>query len=142
VLRGIDPLLNGELLKMLDELGHGDQLVIADRNFPAYTQGRPVVRLAVDDNTRVFEAVLSVFPLDTFIESPLERMGPQDDPSLENEKQRAALAVARKHLPGVSLVPIPRFDFYERAKAAHAVIATLETAPYCCFILTKGVITD
>jgi L-fucose mutarotase len=141
VLKGIDPLLSGELLKMLDELGHGDQLVIADRNFPSFTQGSPVVRLAVDDNTRVFEAVLSVFPLDTFVDTPLERMGPQDDPTQENDKQRAALAVARRHLPGVSLVPIPRFEFYERAKEAHAVVATLESAPYCCFILTKGVVS-
>jgi L-fucose mutarotase len=141
VLKGIDPLLSGELLKMLDELGHGDQLVIADRNFPSFTQGSPVVRLAVDDNTRVFEAVLSVFPLDTFVDTPLERMGPQDDPTQENDKQRAALAVARRHLPGVSLVPIPRFEFYERAKEAHAVLATLESAPYCCFILTKGVVS-
>jgi L-fucose mutarotase len=141
MLKGIDPLLSGELLKMLDELGHGDQLVIADRNFPSFTQGSPVVRLAVDDNTRVFEAVLSVFPLDTFVDTPLERMGPQDDPTQENDKQRAALAVARRHLPGVSLVPIPRFEFYERAKEAHAVLATLESAPYCCFILTKGVVS-
>jgi L-fucose mutarotase len=141
MLKGIDPLLSGELLKMLDELGHGDQLVIADRNFPSFTQGSPVVRLAVDDNTRVFEAVLSVFPLDTFVDTPLERMGPQDDPTQENDKQRAALAVARRHLPGVSLVPIPRFEFYERAKEAHAVVATLESAPYCCFILTKGVVS-
>ena len=140
MLKGIDPLLSGALLKMLDELGHGDQLVIADRNFPSYTQGSPVVQLAVDDVVRVFEAVLSVFPLDTFVEQPLERIAPADDLS-PNATQSEVLETARRH-DGRPLEfnVIPRFDFYARAGQAHAVIHTLEAAPYCDFILTKGVI--
>ncbi len=141
MLKGIDPLLSGALLKLLDELGHGDRLVIADRNFPAHTQGPPVVRVDVEDTTRVLDAVLSVFPLDTFSETPVERMGPQDDPSAENERQRAVLEVARRHHdPELEFGVLARFDFYDRAKQAHAIIATLETAPYCDFILTKGVV--
>ena len=140
MLKGIDPLLSGALLKMLDELGHGDRLVIADRNFPSHTQGSPVVHLAVDDVVRVFDAVLSVFPLDTFVEHPLERIAPTDDP-MPNATQTAVLEVARRH-DGRPLEfhVIPRFDFYARAGQAHAVIHTLESAPYCDFILTKGVV--
>jgi L-fucose mutarotase len=140
VLKGIDPLLSGALLKMLDELGHGDQLVIADRNFPSFTQGSPVVHLAVDDVLRVFDAVLSVFPLDTFVDQPLERISPADDLS-PNAAQTAVLELARRH-DGRPLEfnVLPRFDFYGRAGRAHAVIHTLEAAPYCDFILTKGVV--
>ena len=140
MLKGIDPLLSGALLKMLDELGHGDQLVIADRNFPSYTQGSPVVHLAVDDIVRVFDAVLSVFPLDTFVEQPLERIAPTDDPN-PNTAQTAVLEAARRHDGRLlEFNVIPRFDFYARAGRAHAVIHTLESAPYCDFILTKGVV--
>ena len=141
MLKGIDPLLSGELLKMLDELGHGDQLVLADRNFPAFTQGLPVVRVDVDSTARMLDAILSVFPLDTFIERPLERMGPQDDPDAVNDAQLAVLDTARRH-DGRPLEfgAIPRFDFYARARSAHAIVQTLETAPYCDFILTKGTV--
>jgi L-fucose mutarotase len=140
VLKGIDPLLSGALLKLLDELGHGDQLVIADRNFPSFTQGSPVVHLAVDDVVRVVKAVLTVFPLDTFVEQPLERISPADDLS-PNATQSAVLETARRHdgRP-LEFAVIPRLDFYARAGRAHAVIHTLEAAPYCDFILTKGVV--
>jgi L-fucose mutarotase len=140
VLKGIDPLLSGALLKMLDELGHGDQLVIADRNFPSHTQGSPVVHLAMDDVVRVFEAVLSVFPLDTFVERPLQRISPVDDPT-PNATQTAVLETARRHdgRP-LEFQVVPRLDFYARAGRAHAVIHTLEAAPFCDFILTKGVV--
>jgi L-fucose mutarotase len=141
VLKGIDPLLNGELLKILDELGHGDRLVIADRNFPSYSTDLPVVSLAVTDITRVFAAVLSVFPLDTFVDQPLERIAPADDLETTNETQRAVLDLARD-ADGrpLEFAVIPRLDFYEAAGMAHAVIHTLETAPFCDFILTKGVV--
>jgi L-fucose mutarotase len=141
VLKGLDPLLSGALLKVLDELGHGDQLVLADRNFPAFTQGLPVVRVDVESSARVLDAILSVFPLDTFIEHPIERMGPQHDPAAANDAQLTVLETARRH-DGRPLEfgVIPRFEFYERAKRAHVIVQTLETAPYCDFILTKGVV--
>jgi L-fucose mutarotase len=140
MLKGVDPLLSGELLKILDEMGHGDQLVIADRNFPAASQGAPVVRLAVDAAT-AFEAILSVFPLDTYIYRPVARMGAQDDPEHVTAIQTGILAIAtRHHGSPLEFEAIPRMSFYDRAKAAYAVVQTLETAPYCDFILTKGVI--
>jgi L-fucose mutarotase len=140
MLKGIDPLLSGELLQILDTMGHGDVLAIVDRNFPAYASGLPVVRVS-SPIVPVIEAVLSLLPLDTFIEQPLGRMGPQDSPADENEVQlrvlRSAIAAEKREL---TFEPIRRFDFYDRARDAFAVVQTLETAPYCDFLLTKGVI--
>ncbi len=141
MLKGIDPLLSGALLKILDEMGHGDELVVADRNFPAFSTGLPIVRVDVEDTARVVDAILGVFPLDTFVDRPLARMGPQDDPSALNERQEQVLATARRH-DGRELEfeALPRFSFYERAARAYAVVQTRETMPYCCFALTKGVV--
>ena len=71
MLKGVDPLLNGELLKILDEMGHGDQLLLVDRNYPAAAAGRPVVRLGEVGVERAVAAILSVFPLDSFVAHPL-----------------------------------------------------------------------
>jgi L-fucose mutarotase len=141
MLKGIDPLLSGDLLKVLDDMGHGDELVIADRNFPAYATGRPVIRLGEVTITRAVQAVLSVFPLDMFIPRPLERMVVAEDPALTttrgDEILAAAIAAEGRELEwGV----IPRFEFYERAAKAYAVIHTLEDEGYNDFILTKGVV--
>ena len=141
MLKGVDPVLTGELLKVLDEMGHGDQLVIADRNFPAATTGKPVIRVGEVGAVRVMTAILSVFPLDTFVARPLERMEVDSDPLLTNSTIDAVLEVARSsHEGDLEYGVIPRFDFYERARHASAVVLTLEAAPYCDFILTKGVI--
>ncbi|MEO8528226.1 MAG: RbsD/FucU domain-containing protein, partial [Pseudolysinimonas sp.] len=106
-----------------------------------YSRGLPVVRVdagAVD----VVRAVLSVFPLDTFVDQPLARMGGADDPTAENTVQAAVLEAAiAAHGGGLTIEAIPRSDFYPRADLGYAVIHTLETAPYCNFLLTKGVIT-
>jgi L-fucose mutarotase len=141
VLKGIDPLLNGDLLKILDQMGHGDELVLADRNFPAHAAGRPVVWLGESGVVRAASAILSVFPLDTFVPQPLARMEIDDDPAIVNDTQREVLAVAQAANPHVTgFEVVPRFDVYDRAKNAFAVVQTLETAPYCVFILKKGVV--
>lgn len=140
MLKGIDPLLSGELLQILDDMGHGDVLAIVDRNFPAHATGLPVVRVSAPI-VPVVEAVLSLVPLDTFIPQPLGRMGPQESPADENDTQAmvldAAIAAEGRNL---TFEVIPRFAFYDRARDAFAVVQTLETAPYCDFLLTKGVI--
>ena len=143
MLKDIDPLLSGELLKILDEMGHGDQLVLCDRNYPAVASGRPVIRLGDVSVLRAAQAILSVFPLDSFVAHPLERMEVNDDPStttsLQNELLGLASSIESRPLEyGI----IPRIDFYERAKAVFAVVHTLEAQPYGCFILQKGVIFD
>jgi len=141
MLLGVDPLLNGELLKILDEMGHGDQLLVVDRNYPATSSGRPVVRLGDVTVSRAIEAILSVFPLDTFVDRPLERME-SDTADVSNAgSQLEVLAVAQAaHGRSLEFAIVPRGDFYERAKSAFAVVHTLETRPYSCYILQKGVI--
>jgi L-fucose mutarotase len=143
MLKGIDPLLSGELLKILDEMGHGDQLLLVDRNYPAAASGKPVVRLGEVGVVRAARAILSVFPLDSFVERPLERMEVDDDPSIVTPNQEAVLALAREgHGPELEFGIIPRLEFYRRAKQAFAVVHTLESQPYGCFLLQKGVIFD
>jgi L-fucose mutarotase len=141
MLKGIDPLLSGDLLKILDDMGHGDQLLLVDRNYPAAASGKPVIRLGEVGIRRAVKAILSVYPLDSFMEHPLERMEVEDDPlkttSLQDDVLSLAIESEDRELEfGV----IPRLDFYQRAKGAYAVVHTLEDQPYGCFILHKGVI--
>ena len=143
MLKDIDPLLSGELLKILDEMGHGDQLVLCDRNYPAVASGRPVIRLGDVSVLRAAQAILSVFPLDSFVAHPLERMEVNDDPSTTTSLQNELLELASQaeSLP-LQYGVIPRLAFYTRAKSVFAVVHTLEAQPYGCFILQKGVIFD
>jgi len=143
MLKGIDPVLNGDLLRILDDMGHGDELALVDRNYPAVASGRPVIRLGEIGVERAVRAVLSVFPLDTFVATPVERMEVDEDPSIVTPTQERVLNLAREHHDKpLEWGIVPRLEFYERAKAAFAVVHTLETAPYSCFILHKGVIVD
>lgn len=143
MLKGIDPLLSGDLLKILDDMGHGDQLLLVDRNYPAAASGRPVIRLGEVSVLRAAQAILSVLPLDSFIEHPLERMEVEDDPAKTTPVQDAMLALASR-VEGRDLAygVIPRLDFYGRAKAVYAVVHTLDSVPYGCFVLHKGVVFD
>lgn len=141
MLKGIDPVLNGELLRILDDMGHGDQLLLVDRNYPAVASGRPVVRLGEIGAERAARAILSVMPLDTFIGHPLERMEVDGDPSIVAPIQAKVLEIARANHPEpLEFGVVPRLWFYERAKEAFAVVHTLEDQPYGCFILHKGVV--
>lgn len=143
MLKGIDPLLNGDLLKILDDMGHGDQLLVVDRNYPAAASGKPVIRLGEVTITRALEAILSVFPLDSFVEHPLERMVVNDDPTITTTMQDAVLELARRGAGSdLNFGLVDRLDFYDRAKGCYAVVHTLERQPYGCFILHKGVIFD
>jgi len=143
VLKGVDPLLSGDLLKVLDDMGHGDQLALVDRNFPAQSSGRPVIRLGEVTIMRAAQAILSVLPLDSFQPHPLERMEVEDDPTRTTPVQEELLAFAssaegRPLEYGV----IPRLDFYNRVKGVYAVVHTLDSVPYGCFVLHKGVVFD
>jgi len=141
MLKGIDPLLTGRLLKILDEMGHGDQLLLVDRNYPAASTGRPVVRLGEVGVVRTMAAILSVFPLDEFVEHPLERMEVDGDAARTTPEQDAVLHLARSaHPRPIEWGAVPRLNFYDRARAAYAVVHTLEPQPWGCFILTKGVV--
>lgn len=146
MLRGIDPLLSPDLLGLLDAMGHGDDLVIADRNFPAHsvsllTASRRLISERGVDTTRMARAILSVFPLDSFVEMPIHRMEVVGEPDKVLDVHADLLAeaqLAEGHK--VHMGSIERFAFYEAAKRAYMVVQTGETRPYGCFILKKGVI--
>lgn len=141
MLLGIDPVLSGALLKILDEMGHGDDLLLVDRNYPAFSAGGPVIDLGSVDTTRAAQAVLSVYPLDTFVERPLARMEANDDPNQQLPAHDEVLALARAaSSPDLQFEVVPRFDFYARGRTAYAVVKTLDTRPYSCFLLKKGVV--
>lgn len=143
MLKGIDPLLSGDLLKILDDMGHGDQLLLVDRNYPAAAAGKPLVRLGDVGVVRAAQAILSVFPLDSYLEFPLERMEVENDPTIVTANQAAVLEIARaSHPKPLDFGIIPRLDFYQRATRVFAVVHTLEAEPYGCFLFHKGVVFD
>lgn len=146
MLKGIDPLLNAEVLHALRAMGHGDDLIIADTNFPSDSIARQtrLGRLLRIDNVtaaRAVEAVLSVMPLDTFVDDSAARMeivgSPDEIPPVQQEVQKAIDAAEGRSWPMKS---IERYAFYERAKSAYCVIQTGERRFYGCFAFRKGVI--
>lgn len=141
MLKGIDPLLSGELLHLLDELGHGDVLALVDRNFPAYRYERPVIELRGIDTVQASEALLSVFPLDGFVEASIHRMQIDNEADHVSEPTAALANIAsRSEGRNVEISSVERFEFYEQAKAAMIFVQTSEIVPYSCFLLRKGVV--
>jgi L-fucose mutarotase len=146
MLKLIDPILNADVLHALRAMGHGDDVVICDTNFPADSVARQTVlgRLLHLDNVtagRAARAVLSLMPLDAFVEAPAFRMEivgkPSEVPPVQAEVQREIDAAEGRSWPMGS---IERFAFYELAKKAYCVIQTGERRFYGCFIFKKGVI--
>lgn len=141
MLKGIDPLLNADLLHALRAMGHGDEIALVDANFPAVSVARRLIRLDGVDVVRAGESILSVLPLDSFVEHTALRMevvGEVDTiPDVQREFQAVVNESAGRALP---MGGIERHAFYERAKTAYAVVATGERRVYGCFILIKGVI--
>ena len=139
MLKGIDKLLTGELLKALCDMGHGDELVIADANFPAETVAKRLIRVPGVDGVRVAEAVLSVFPLDTYVDTPACVMDLTDSDKAKGMPTPVIWAEYER-VTGEKLGLIERFAFYERAKNAYLVIQTGEERQYGNLLLTKGVV--
>lgn len=139
MLKGIDKLLTGDLLKILCDMGHGDELVIADANFPAESCAQRLIRLPGIDGVRAAQAILSVFPLDTY-SSPAFIMDLTDSDKAKGMPE-PTIWKPYADLTG-SLEKLERFEFYERAKKAYAVIATGEERQYANLLLVKGVITS
>lgn len=146
MLKGIDPRLNADVLYTLRSMGHGDMLVIADTNFPSHsvasqTETGEVLRMDNLTCAEVVEAVLSVMPLDTFVEDFAGRMeivdAPDEIPPVQAEVQAVIDAAEGKPR---AMIGIERFQFYDLAKQAFAVIQTGERRFYGCFMLRKGVI--
>ncbi len=141
MLKGIDPLLNADILYTLRAMGHGDDIVIADANFPAETMARKLIRMEGATGPRMLEAVLSVLPIDDFVPDPALRIEVVGDADAEPEVCREYREIlARPEHGRVPPGKIDRFAFYERAQQAFAVIATGEPRLYGCVLLKKGVI--
>ena len=141
MLKGLDPLLSADLLHVLRAMGHGDELVIVDANFPATSMGRRVVRMDGVSATRALEAVLSVMPLDDFVDAPCARMQVVDDPDAVPEAcQQFQVVIDRAERGRFQLTKIERFAFYERARQAFAIVQTGETRLYGNVLLKMGVI--
>jgi L-fucose mutarotase len=145
MLKSIDPLLNADVLHALRSMGHGDDLIICDTNFPADSVARQTVLgklLRIEaPAARAVRAVLSVMPLDSFVDAPASRMEivgkPREIPPVQAEVQAEIDAAEGKSLPMGS---IERFAFYEAAKKSYCVIQSGERRFYGCFLLKKGVI--
>ncbi|SPH16834.1 L-fucose mutarotase [Defluviimonas aquaemixtae] len=141
MLRGIDPILSPDLLHALAAMGHGDEIVIADANFPGTSMGRLLIRADGVTASAMLRAVLSLMPLDTFVDDPAVTMQVVGDPDAVPEAVRDFQAIVNEVADApATLAGIERHAFYDRAKAAFAVIQTGETRLYGNIILKKGVI--
>ncbi len=146
MLRNVDPVLSAELLYVLMLMGHGDDIVLCDVNHPAVTIAKDttygkLVDLPGCDIPRVTQAVLSLMPLDTFVEAPVMRMqmvgNPQGVVPIFARMQATLDACEKRQ---VKMGSYERFDFYAAAKKSFAIVRTSDPGPYGCFILRKGVI--
>jgi len=141
VLKNVNPLLTGTLLRLMDEMGHGDVLGLVDRNFPAYRYRVPVIGLRGVDTGAASAALLSVFPVDSFVEDCIRRMQIDGKPD-EITSATTALGAAARTAEGrdIEMIGVERFDFYEQAEQAMVIIQTGETIPYSCYLIKKGVV--
>lgn len=146
MLKGIDPRLNADVLHVLHTMGHGDVLIIADTNFPADSVARAtvyglVIRMGNLTAAQAVEAVLSVFPLDTFVDDFAGRMEVVGEPDTIPPVQAEVQAeINRAEGAERTMIGIERFAFYDMARQSYAVIQTGEQRFYGCFMLRKGVI--
>jgi L-fucose mutarotase len=139
MLRGISPCISPDLLKVLAEMGHGDEIVLADAHFPGHSVGQRVLRADGLSVSTLLDGILPLFDLDTYAD-PLVMMdavaGDELDPTVEQQY----LEVVRRHDPGAKPpTRIDRFAFYERARSAFVVVMTGETRKYGNLLLKKGV---
>ena len=145
MLKKVSKLLTGDMLKVLCDMGHGDEIVIADANFPAETVAKMLIRVPGIDAVSLCEAILDVFPLDTYSQYPAALMDLTDSdkkkgmpvPEIWSEYEQILSGVSGKQ---VEIELMERYAFYERAKNAFAVIQTGEEKQYGNLILVKGVI--
>ncbi len=146
MLKGIPKIISPELLKVLCEMGHSDRIVIADGNFPAESMGKNAIVIRCDGHgiPELLDAILTVFPLDTYAEKPalLMQLMDRDVGKVETPIWDEYKKIVEKHDERGSdaIGAIDRFEFYEEAKKCYAIIATGESAIYANIMLQKGVI--
>ena len=146
MLKGIPKILSPELLKVLAEMGHSDRLVISDGNFPAESMGKNAIVIRCDGHgvPELLDAILQVFPLDTYVEKPANLMEVMPGDTVETPIWDTYKEIIAKYdeRGGDCVGNIERFQFYEEAKTAYTIIATGESALYANLMLQKGVVVD
>ena len=143
MLKGIPSILTPELLKVLMEMGHGDELVLADGNFPKFAHPANVIRLDGHGIPEILDAILKFMPLDPYVEHPTIFMEVLPDDPYKPEIWPVYREIGAKHEKnGLRELAINKFEFYERAKKAYAVVTTSEAALYANVILKKGVVKE
>lgn len=143
MLKNIPAIISPELMKIIMEMGHGDEIVFADGNFPAAMKAQRLVRCDGHGVSELLDAILKFFPLDTYVEAPVGVMEvvPGDDmvPTVWEEYK----TIIKKHEGQERNIEyIERFEFYNRAEKAYAIVATSDRALYANLILKKGVVID
>lgn len=143
MLRGLDPILTPDLLYALRAMGHGDTIAIVDANFPGESTGPTCIRLDGVDASAALRAVLSLMPLDTFVDAPAHVMQVVDDPEAIPEAVAEFQQIINTEADAPAQIRgVERFAFYDLAKAAFAIVQTGERRLYGNIILTKGVVTS
>jgi L-fucose mutarotase len=143
MLKGIPKIISPELMKVLLEMGHGDEIVLADGNFPAASYAGKLIRCDGHDVPELLEALLKFYPLDTYSPRPVSLMQVVEGDSVAPTIWDTYQSIIQKSEPNfTSFGMVDRFEFYERAKKAYAIVATSEKALYANIILKKGVVTE
>ena len=146
MLKNIPQILSPELLKVLCEMGHSDQIVISDGNFPAESMGKDSIVIRCDGHNvpELLDAILKVFPLDTYVDHPVNLMEVMPGDNVKTPIWDTYKEIIKKYdSRGEDVVgTIERFKFYDEAKKAYAIIATGEKALYANIILQKGVVVE
>ena len=146
MLKGIPKIISPELLKVLCEMGHSDRLVISDGNFPAESMGKDAIVIRCDGHgvPELLDAILKLFPLDTYVEHPVNLMEVMPGDPVETPIWDTYREIVSKYddRGGKAVGNIERFQFYEEAKTAYAILATGESALYANVMLQKGVVVE
>ena len=141
MLINVNPLISPEILQLIRSMGHGDKFVLSDANFPSYSHANKLYRMDGLNIPQAAEALLSHFPLDSFIPHPVERMEIDGKPEEVNDVHQDLINIVKK-VSGANwkVGSVERQKFYVEARKAMAVITTSDTRPYGCFMFTKGVL--
>ena len=142
MLKGIPKILSPKLLKVLCEMGHSDRICIADANFPAESMGKDAIVIRMDGHgiPEILDAILTVFPLDTYVDAPVTLMSVVPGDNVETPIWDEYARIIEKHEPGKKIGHIGRFEFYDETRKAYAVVSSSESALYANVMLRKGVV--
>lgn len=140
MLKGLDPVLSPDLLATIRAMGHGDEIALVDGNYPGAEHARRLVRADGHTVTRILDAILSLMPVDDFVDHALFRASVRGDLVALDPVHQEMVAICRKWEPERTVVALPPDDFYSRVRAAYAIVQTSEARLYGNIILRKGVV--